>query len=272
MNLYIKNTKNVNSNAIRISAYSELNIGHIGTADYKFHFAKLEQDNIYGSYIGRAAVKLARGDGPGAMEDLRFVIKSKGESGYYNNEVCWILSRFALPAAAMPYCDKANDLYVSDPAKMDSLAFALWQRGDTPAARKLLVDARGIDKSMPGSDTRIEQFRTLLATAFLFRKGYDPGQISTRIDDKTFAAIQAFQRDQGLPPTGIIDVKLLGRLTPLGFGSFGIRELSGELTTDQIKSRCAKAIYGDVVEITGKSGSRFQCNTDGLSVRRTEAQ
>ncbi len=41
---------------------------------------------------------------------------------------------------------------------------------------------------------------------------YDPGRTDGVIDTNTVAALQRFQQDHGLPPTGIIDARTLAAL------------------------------------------------------------
>jgi peptidoglycan hydrolase-like protein with peptidoglycan-binding domain len=43
-------------------------------------------------------------------------------------------------------------------------------------------------------------------------KGYDVGRVDGRADDVSRAAIRAFQKDEGIPITGMIDEKTADRL------------------------------------------------------------
>jgi peptidoglycan hydrolase-like protein with peptidoglycan-binding domain len=46
----------------------------------------------------------------------------------------------------------------------------------------------------------------------LQQKGYDVGKVDGRADNASRAAIRAFQEDEGIPNTGMIDENTAGRL------------------------------------------------------------
>jgi len=248
--------------------YSQLLLGRPNDALKDFEWwVSDNRSNPYRGLIGRAAVRLARGEVSSGMQDLNKVIKAKSDSAWYHNEACWLLLRFAYAEAAKPLCAKANGLQIMNPRYLDSLAFMHWQMGTVEEARKLLADAKYVDPSYPDHEIRFSEYRALLTTTFLFLRGYDPGMVRKDLDDKAREAIKAYQRDNQLAVTGEIDDETIGHLTPLGFGSFGIRELPGKLSGDRIKSECAKASPGQPVLITLNAGEKYLCNTDGVTVR-----
>lgn len=263
----------INPKGVIYRGYSQLFLGRPNDAlkDFEWWISNVRSDP-YRGLIGRAAVKLARGEAVEGMQDLERVINAKPYSAYNHNEVCWTILGFALPEAAKPFCAKANDLTIMHPDRLDSLAFMHWQMGNVEEARKLLADVKYVDPSYPDHEIRFSEYRALLTTTFLFLRGYDPGMVRKDLDDKAREAIKAYQRDNQLAVTGEIDDETIGHLTPLGFGSFGIRELPGILSRDRVSADCASASLGKIVLISLSSGEKFRCNTDGVSVRHASPE
>jgi peptidoglycan hydrolase-like protein with peptidoglycan-binding domain len=96
---------------------------------------------------------------------------------------------------------------------------------------KLLAALEGAvvvgDGGGEGNSNLLTARQTWEVEARLKARGYDVGVLDTKADAKTYAAVRAFQKDEGLPVTGRIDESLLARLQLADSGEQqGTRELT----------------------------------------------
>jgi len=218
-------------------------------------------------FVLRAGVAFARDKRSEAMAGIgKAVLLGSGKPDM-RTAICRLLATYAQPGAAREHCELAGRMRPMNAETLDAGAFVLWQLGDAAGAKKLLGDARLVRPGGPETDDRFEQFRVELAATFLSMKGFYRGPRVVEATGALGKAIQAFQAANGLEPTGEPDDRLLGRLTPLGFGDTRLEQVPGLLTADAIRKGCRKVLRGEEVRIP-VAGALYRCNSDARSVRR----
>jgi tetratricopeptide (TPR) repeat protein len=239
--------------------------------DFEKFISLLSSDQAWG-YLGRGTTRLFQDKYDLAIGDFNRALSKKPNSSAYNNQICWSLAMRALPAAALPYCNKAIKVGPAKPAYRDSRAFVYWQLHRKDALDADIKRAKWVDPSVPYAKNSEEGYANLIVEIFLTRNGYDVGPPNRNFDKKTKLGIEAYQNARGLPVTGLITDDLIGRLSPLGFGSkrwVGVSQEHNNFSpsTDEIKSGCKKAIHGEIARLKSGNGSVWMCNTDGSTVR-----
>jgi len=117
----------------------------------------------------------------------------------------------------------------------------------------MLVALMGIAPLM-GADTKVKNVQEMLTT-----QGYYHGPVDGKNSDATKTAVKEFQKAQGLPETGKIDTKTLGRLS-------STTESGAERSADPKSSTAAKGKgEADSVDGTVKAaGSTTKQAADSL--------
>ena len=239
--------------------------------DFEQFIPLLSHDQAWG-YLGRGTTRLFQDKYDLAIEDFNQALSKKPKNSAYNNQICWSMAIRALPAAALPYCNKAIKVRPAKPAYRDSRAFVYWQLHRKNTLDADIERAKWVDPSVPYAKNTEEGYANLIVEIFLTRNGYDVGPPNRNFDEKTKLAIEAYQNARGLAANGLITDDLIGHLSPLGFGSkrwVGVPQEYNNFSpsTDEIKSGCEKAIHGEIVRLKSGNGSVWMCNTDGSTVR-----
>lgn len=205
------------SNSYHIGArgFVRLRLGESAAALEDFNKAIADHPQAYYWYMYRAHALAWRGEEYKAARDidLAFALITEEERGWHSNEICWDLLLQARPDLAEPLCRRAVDLS-NDPPAHDSHAFLDWQRGRLEASETNL--SRAFELSGGDSDfdpaRRLEAFPTILAQGLLMYLGYRPDEPDVANTEKTRQAVEAFQRDHGMPVTGEVTEALLTAL------------------------------------------------------------
>lgn len=125
---------------------------------------------------------------------------------------CWALALLGRAAKAKEDCDKALVLNPQSPHAHDASAFVLWQLGNKDGALAALAKARSLDSGFMAPRERYREFPIYLTKSLLRAAGYDPGTVDEKVDQRTRAAIEQFQRDRKLEVTGEVSDALLNAL------------------------------------------------------------
>jgi tetratricopeptide (TPR) repeat protein len=181
--------------------------------DFEKFISLLSSDQAWG-YLGRGTTRLFQDKYDLAIGDFNRALSKKPNSSAYNNQICWSLAMRALPAAALPYCNKAIKVGPAKPAYRDSRAFVYWQLHRKDALDADIKRAKWVDPSVPYAKNTEEGYANLIVEIFLTRNGYDVGPPNRNFDEKTKLGIEAYQNARGLPVTGLITDDLIGRLSP----------------------------------------------------------
>ena len=102
-----------------------------------------------------------------------------------------------------------------------------WTPVASLAAFLLMVPAVG---AQGGSRSTLAETRTTEAQETLRQKGHDPGPVDGLMGPRTIAAVKAFQKEHGLPPTGQLDALTLAKLGMRGIASDGVPRQESEVT------------------------------------------
>lgn len=99
------------------------------------------------------------------------------------------------------------------------------------ASQRLLASLQETDGDSAGDDGQqnvnlLTAHQTWELEARLKARGYDVGQLDTKADAKTYAAVRAYQKNEGLAVTGRLDEQLLHRLQLADAGKEQTRQLS----------------------------------------------
>ena len=220
------------------------------------------------SHSGIAGAFLMQNDYESAIQEYQAADLPEHVQQFLDNGMCVALSRRALPAAALPYCNLAilghRGKNVAE--FYSSRAFALWQLHRNRDSRSDLLVARQADPRLPDVDSRIGQFRTLIVEIFLQEKGYTTGLVDGINDSVTRAAVTAYQTDENLPTAYKISDDLVGGITTLGFGMYRLTAVGDTYNRDIVKI-CKPATMGELTILQTTDQLEYICNTDGESVR-----
>jgi tetratricopeptide (TPR) repeat protein len=225
------------------------------------------------SHSGIAGALLMQNDYKSAIQEYQAADLPEYVQQYLDNGMCVALSRRALPAAALPYCNLAilghQEKNVTE--FYDARAFALWQLHRTLDVSSDLKVVKRADPRLPDVYDRINQFRTLIVEIFLQEKGYTTGLVDGIYDEITKMAVTAYQTDEGLRITDDITNDLVGSITPLGFGNYRLTAIgeffAGNLYKWDIVEICKPATMGELTTLQTADQMEYICNSDGESVR-----
>ncbi|HIC82710.1 MAG TPA: tetratricopeptide repeat protein [Kiloniellaceae bacterium] len=205
------------SNSYHIGArgFVRLRLGESAAALEDFNKAIADHPQAYYWYMYRAHALAWIGKEYEAARDidLAIALMSEEKQTWLSNEICWDLLLQAQTGLAEPMCQQAVDLS-NDFQAHDSHAFFDWQMGRQEAAKAHLTKALALS----GGDhffepaRRMGDFPTVLAQGLLMYLGYRPDEPDVANTEKTRQAIEAFQRDHGLPVTGEVTEALLTAL------------------------------------------------------------
>ncbi|WP_420349051.1 tetratricopeptide repeat protein [Pelagibius sp.] len=195
--------------------YLRLRLGNTGAALEDFDMALADDPDVFQFYLYRAHALAWADRGFDAAKDIdsALALMNNDEASWHSNEICWDLLLQARTDLAEPLCKRAVDVSDDAPAH-SSHAFLDWQRGHMEASETHLSKAfelSGGDSAFDPS-RRLEAFPTILAQGLLMYLGYRPDEPDVANTEKTRQAIEAFQRDHGLPVTGEVTEALLTAL------------------------------------------------------------
>ena len=195
--------------------YLRLRLGNTGAALEDFDTAVADDPDVFQFYLYRAHALAWAGRSFDAAKDIdsALALMNEDESSWHNNEICWDLLLQARTDLAEPLCKRAVDVS-DDPPAHDSHAFLDWQRGHMEASETHLSKAFELSGGDSAFDParRLAAFPTILAQGLLMYLGYRPDEPDVANTEKTRQAIEAFQRDHGLPVTGEVTEALLTAL------------------------------------------------------------
>lgn len=195
--------------------YLRLRLGNTGAALEDFDTALADDPDVFQFYLYRAHALAWAGRSFDAAKDIdsALALMKEDEASWHNNEICWDLLLQARTDLAEPLCSRAVNLS-NDPPAHDSHAFLDWQLGRSQAAETHLTKAFQLSEEDSKFEParRLEAFPTILAQGLLMYLGYRPDEPDVANTEKTRQAIEAFQRDHGLPVTGEVTEALLTAL------------------------------------------------------------
>lgn len=165
------------------------------------------------AHMNRGIARSHQGDLTGAIEDLERARQLDAFNPAVLNALCWTHNLLALPRKSLGYCDFSWARASKVANTLDTRAFAYWQLGLDERAINDLNQAHSLDPA-GGYDPqqRLSEFPIVLTQGLLTALGYAPGIADGAFKPETQAAIEAFQRDRGLPVDGNVSETLIASL------------------------------------------------------------
>lgn len=204
-----------NGNYLGGRAYVKLRLGNAtaALADFDNVVANFPSGQGWQLYRSHALAWVGRTADAKAAIEQAFALIEEDRMPWYSNEICWDLLLQGETGLAEPLCAQAVDLGGDAPSN-DSIAFLHWQLGRAAQAEAHLAKAFEVSGGDPffDPDRRLGDFPRVLAQGLLMYLGYRPDEPDTANTEKTRKAVEAFQRDHGLPADGLVSESLLAAL------------------------------------------------------------